>query len=431
MKPSEEELKAFLTSKLGPELASLLTPARLKYMIDNDLYNEQLLKNVRPELFETPLFSLGVRYQLAEAFKTASAGSSEINEKVNYIFEDVKTRKDREQTIKVVISAASDTKRKLVQDAIGLRIVPSLVPISEPSKRQRIEQEFAAAAIPGSTSIRRFVWTGHEDSNEEVERMMLRIRALIGWDEFPPDLEQRDIHTEMLFNARFEHGTPNVDITGKSDISLQHAGVEPGCYILDDIQMLTELKIDLSTAALLTEAEAKAYMQYVAFHQLTGRHVPVLLTDGNIHVLYIYNRRRNDHQRLYWSFDNILDAAIYLEALVKKLAAANPAPHGYDPNEPDDADAEGDAGMRDLPPDYHEHSPEQPSSEAGSSHAQGTPSVSDSHHHRHQQSVYSSELRDAELQEALRLARFHPVVANVYGLPSYPKPQYYDLPLYP
>lgn len=85
--------------------------------------------------------------------------------------------------------------------------------------------------------------------------------------------------------------------------------------------------------------------------------MPVLLTDGNIHVLYINNPRLDVHQRLYWDFDNIFHAANYLEDLVKKLAADNPAPCGYDPTEEDDPDPQGDASMRDFPPpDYYEHS---------------------------------------------------------------------------
>lgn len=74
MKPSEKELKTFLTGKLGDELASLLTPARLKHMLDNDLYSERLLKDVRPEDFEIPPFSKGVRNLLARTFKTAREG---------------------------------------------------------------------------------------------------------------------------------------------------------------------------------------------------------------------------------------------------------------------------------------------------------------------------------------------------------------------
>lgn len=74
MKASEDQLKAFLTRKLCDEVASLLTSEHLKYMLDNGLYNEQLLKYVRPEAFESPLFSKGLRNQVAQAFTTASGG---------------------------------------------------------------------------------------------------------------------------------------------------------------------------------------------------------------------------------------------------------------------------------------------------------------------------------------------------------------------
>lgn len=74
MKPSEEELRSFLTRKLGDEVASLLDPASLHYMLDNDLYNEQLLEGVRPEDLKIPPFTKGVRNQLVQAFKTAGEG---------------------------------------------------------------------------------------------------------------------------------------------------------------------------------------------------------------------------------------------------------------------------------------------------------------------------------------------------------------------
>ena len=166
-------------------------------------------------------------------------------------------------------------------------------------------------------------------------------------------------------------------------------------------------------------------MQYVAFYLSTGRYVPVLLTDGNIHVLYIYNQKAKMHQRLYWGFDRILDAALYLEDLVKQLAACNPLPRGYDPSLPDDPLPRGDTGMRDPPPDDDEDMPEQPPTESGPGRAQRSPSASDSH--SHQQSVHSEEWRDAEREEAFRLAMFHPVVTTTIGLPPYPKPRKYDL----
>ncbi|CAL8471212.1 g10754 [Coccomyxa elongata] len=74
MKPSEEQLRSFLVRKLGDDAASLMTPARLQYLLDNDLYNEQLLRNVRPEDLKESVFSLGLRNRIVEAFKTASEG---------------------------------------------------------------------------------------------------------------------------------------------------------------------------------------------------------------------------------------------------------------------------------------------------------------------------------------------------------------------
>ena len=38
-----------------------------------------------------------------------------------------------------------------------------------------------------------------------------------------------------------------------------------------------------------------------------------------------------------------------------------------------------------------------------------------------------TEMQDADMQEALRLARFHPWVTAVYGLPPYAKPNSYGL----
>ena len=59
-----------------------------------------------------------------------------------------------------------------------------------------------------------------------------------------------------------------------------------------------------------SSAEAKAYMQYVAFESAVHRFVPVLLADGNIMVLYVHNTKLNAHQRMYWDFDQIVDASI-------------------------------------------------------------------------------------------------------------------------
>ncbi|KAK9805493.1 hypothetical protein WJX72_001306 [[Myrmecia] bisecta] len=71
MKPSEEELKALLASKLPDKVARLLTTSRLKYLLDNDLYSGELLQHVRPEDFAIPPFSIGLHNQLAHAFETS------------------------------------------------------------------------------------------------------------------------------------------------------------------------------------------------------------------------------------------------------------------------------------------------------------------------------------------------------------------------
>lgn len=76
-------------------------------------------------------------------------------------------------------------------------------------------------------------------------------------------------------------------------------------------------------------AEAKAYMQYVAFVIATQRYVPLLLTDGNIMVLYIHNTKHSTHQHLHWDLGQILEASIYLEALVKQIALNNPLMPAY------------------------------------------------------------------------------------------------------
>ena len=155
------------------------------------------------------------------------AGSTETNEKIDCILKELLARTDRRQTIEVAISAATDEERRLVEAATNLQFVLCEVPTSDARERQRIEQEFAAAApwyercaAAGGrrehhpASVSRFVWTGPEDSTEEVERMMLRIQALIGWDELPAELVQCDVHTEYLFNVRIEESTPWIRIYG-------------------------------------------------------------------------------------------------------------------------------------------------------------------------------------------------------------------------
>ena len=121
----------------------------------------------------------------------------------------IKRREAQDQTVKVAISSATDAKRKLVESVCGVQFGHSLSPVFEQSKRQRIQQQLSSSA-----SISEFEWTGDEDTPEEVERLKLRLQALIGWDEFPSDLELRDVHTQMLFNERVEDESHRVEITG-------------------------------------------------------------------------------------------------------------------------------------------------------------------------------------------------------------------------
>ncbi len=129
---------------------------------------------------------------------------------MTYVHDVIKRREAQDQTVKVAISSATDAKRKLVENVCGVQFVRSLSPVFEQSKRQRIQQQLSPSA-----SINKFEWTGDEDTPEEVERLKLRLQALIGWDEFPPDLELRDVHTQMLFNERVEDEFHRIEITGE------------------------------------------------------------------------------------------------------------------------------------------------------------------------------------------------------------------------
>lgn len=91
-----------------------------------------------------------------------------------------------------------------------MQFVHSLSPVFEQSKRQRIQQQLSPSA-----SINKFEWTGDEDTPEEMERLKLRLQALMGGDDFPPDLELRDIHTHMLFNERVEDESHRIEFTGE------------------------------------------------------------------------------------------------------------------------------------------------------------------------------------------------------------------------
>ena len=181
-------------------------------------------------------------------------------------------------------------------------------------------------------------------------------------------------------------------------------------------------------------AEAKAYMQYVAFESATHRHVPVLLTDGNIMIVYAHNTKLNVHQRMYWDFGQIWDASIYLEELVKQIALKHPLMRGYIPGQDDQPESPRDPCTEDrrsstdhaepsMDHDECEHdNKDTPMTNAMKTH--GTSSTAGSmslKQHR------LTDLQDADMQESLRLARFHPCVTAVYGLPSYAKPNSYGL----
>lgn len=138
------------------------------------------------------------------------AEQSDLQAKVDYMHDAIKRREAQDQTVKVAISSATDSKRKLVESVCGVRFVHSLAPLYEQSKRQCIQQQLSPP-----TSISKFVWTGDEDTPEEMERLKLRLQALIGWDDFPSDLELRDVHTQMLFDVRIEDESHRVEISGE------------------------------------------------------------------------------------------------------------------------------------------------------------------------------------------------------------------------
>ena len=140
-------------------------------------------------------------------------GQADLQAKISYVHDVVKRREAQDQTVKVAISSATDAKRKLVESVCRVQFVHSLSPVFEQSKRQRIQQQLSPSA-----SINKFEWTGDEDTPEEVERLKLRLQALIGWDEFPSDLELRDVHTQM-FNERVEDESHRVKITRESDFA--------------------------------------------------------------------------------------------------------------------------------------------------------------------------------------------------------------------
>ena len=192
----------------------------------------------------------------------------------------------------------------------------------------------------------------------------------------------------------------------------------------------------MQSAMLLQKAaEAKAYMQYVAFVSATHRYVPVLLTDGNIMILYVHNTKLSAHQRLYWDFGQILEASIYLEELVKQIALNNPLMRAYIPGQDDQPEPREDPG-REHGGRHTDHADLGMDDDECERDDKGFPMTSAKQHHGTSRSAASrslgqrhclTEMQDADMQEALRLARYQPCVTAVYGLPSYAKPCSYGL----
>ena len=188
----------------------------------------------------------------------------------------------------------------------------------------------------------------------------------------------------------------------------------------------------LKERALLLQnaAEAKAYIQYVAFESATHRYVPVVLTDGNIMVMYVHNTKLNMHQCMYWGFDQIFAASVYLAELVKQIALNNQLTRGYIPGHDDQPESPEDPGTGRKRPDEpsmnHEESKHNDgdisltkvASKHGISRTAGSVSLK-------QQCL--TDMQHADMHDALRLARFHPCVTAVYGLPPYEKPKSYGL----
>ena len=175
-------------------------------------------------------------------------------------------------------------------------------------------------------------------------------------------------------------------------------------------------------------------MQYVAFGSATHRYVPVVLTDGNIMVMYVHNTKLNAHQRMYWGFDQILAASFYLAELVKQIAMNNQLMRSYIPGHDDQPDSLEDpsSGRKGPRPDSAEPSMDHKESKHNISDNPLTKASSDHGVSRTAGSMSFkkqclTDMQDADMQDALRVARFHPCVTAVYGLPPYAKPTSHGL----
>ena len=138
-------------------------------------------------------------------------GQSDLLAMTRYIYDVMKRREQKAETLKFAISAATENKRKLVQDPCGVKFDHSLPPVFEQCKRRRTQQELSPSAY-----FDLFVWTGDDDTPEQIARLTWRLKALMGRDDFPSDLELRDVHTQMLFNVRIEGGSHPLAITGET-----------------------------------------------------------------------------------------------------------------------------------------------------------------------------------------------------------------------
>ena len=192
-----------------------------------------------------------------------------------------------------------------------------------------------------------------------------------------------------------------------------------------------EAVFNRSPVSLQNDAEAKAYLQYVAFYHATNRYVPVILTDGNIIILYIHHPGRNANQRLYWAFDQSLDASTYLKKLVKHIAQANPLLRPYVAGQDIQSDSNDGLGTNRKSPSCTHHTDGQDHIDTAVRGSEQAPAGLQSSvlmhvspaQHQHGPNMHKSELHDAQFQETMRLARFHPCVTTVHGLPKYSNPQ--------
>ena len=143
-----------------------------------------------------------------------AAGRPDLQAMIDYMYAATKRQEAKDQPVKVAIASATSAQRQLVQSVCGVQFVHTLPPLFERFKQRCIQQQQQQQQQSHSASINKFVWTGDEDTPEELERLKLRLQALAGWETFPSDMEFRDLHTQTLFHVRFEHGSRRVEIKG-------------------------------------------------------------------------------------------------------------------------------------------------------------------------------------------------------------------------